>query len=598
MQKRFIKLFAYLALISILFSIFTGLVAGLASVESLGTGTRASARASDGFDMTDAREWLVIDVDAKFEQPDWLSMEITYNVHEIYLSEPYTQITADEIRVLYEYERKIGETNPPLLISLLQRVKEVTNKIVNETTSSTNRIFYDPVHDSTSFYHAADENKYQPPVMVKQECRFKLNELAYFTPEEVAKYNIKSLIDLIAGSLRMGAKVTTDLKLIADPGHKMNYVFKVEKYDEWTEQYQDQLTIAHESVSSKNKESVKFTLDNLNNLYPSVSYINGLVLRAKSANRQTKEIIRYDFNLNLNDLDKLQINKSTVTLNSLQIRESMFKLPSNISELYFLSSDGIRLYLDNGLLNLDDIERGLVDEFSRLEKQFAKAFNTTTPLTLNKNWSMTTLTGLQPLYHLYDTSSMNRMGSERPIICYLSTTGVSNINLFGNATPTAVTGLLNSGAKAELDLYISVPYTYTYDLTLPRGLRFKDIASKTPNGSATVGSGLTYQLKPIQLKNLRLLAQNPAIYTSSKANVTIEIDIQEVDILSLSEYLATVKIKANGVLNHIRNERGSEFDKALPKGMTLDFYNSDALRLVYTEGLLDLEEIEDSWPTE
>jgi hypothetical protein len=272
----------------------------------------------------------------------------------------------------------------------------------------------------------------------------------------------------------------------------------------------------------------------------------------------------------------------------------MLKLPSNITELYFLSSDGIRLYLDNGLLNLEDIERGLADEFIRLENQFGKAFNITTPLTLNKNWSMTTLTGLQPLYHLYDTSSMNRMGTERPIICYLSASGASHINLFGNATSTAVTGLLNSGAKAELDLYISVPYTYTYDLTLPSGLRFKDIAPKTTNGSATSGSGLTYQLKPIYLKNLRLLSQNPAIYSSSKANVTVEIDIQEVDILSLSEYLATVKIKANGILNHIRNERGSAFDKALPKGMTLDFYNSDALRLVYTEGLLDLEEIEDS----
>lgn len=561
-----------------------------------GSPTGEGSRATDSFDLTDAREWLEIDVDAKFEQPDWIGMVITYNIHEVLLSEPYSQIPADEIRARYDYERKTLGTEPPILSQLLQRTREITNKIVNETTYSTTRIFQDPLHDKTSFYEPPDENRYEPPVVVTQECRFNLNELAYFTPEEVAKYEIKSLYHLLDGSLKMGAKVTLDLKLIAEAGHKMQYLFRVEQYEEWTESYQDQLTITHNAneVSTLNKDRVVFTVDNLNNLYPSVSYKRGVMLRAKSVNAQTKEVIKYDFNIQLSEIDRFQIKKSTMTINSLLIRDSMFELPSNISGLIYISTDGLRLYLDNGLLKLEDIERGLSGEFGRLENQFGKAFNTTTPVTLNKTWSMDTITGLEPLYNLYDTSSYYRMGSERPIICNITTHKASQITLFENATSTAVTGLLNAGAKAQLDLYISLPYTYTYNLTLPAGLQFQDLSPQAPNATPNSGGGLNYILTPLQLKNLRLVAQEPVEYTTSKANVTVEIDIREVDILSLSEYLASVRIKADGVLNHIRNERGSSFDKALPKGMTLDYYNSDALRLVYTEGLLDLEEIEDS----
>ncbi len=551
-------------------------------------------RATDPYDMTAAREWLDVDVVALFQQPDYLEMDITYYIHEIYLSPPYNQLAADEIRVLYEYERKTIGNNPPILTSLLQKIKEKTGKIANQTTASTNLIFYDPVQETSSFYGSADENKYEPPLVIRQECSIKLSELAYFTSAEVARYNIKRLSDLLAGSLKMGARVNLDLDLYAGAGHKIKYIFKVNKFEEWSDDYQDQLTITHSlnEIFSKDKDKVTFTIDNLNNLYHSVREIKDIVFRAKIVNLQSQETIRHDFNLMLKDFDELLINRSTITINSIKIREEFFKLPSNISDLTFLSTDGLRLYMDNGLLDLADIEQSLAAEFSRLERQFATVFNTTDSVVLNKTWDMSTIIGLSPLYYLYDTGSMNRMGSERPIICHLSVKEESAVHLFGNVTSMAVKGLLNAGARAELNLYISSPYMYTYNLTLPAGFL---LSGHTPKLSGEPGiGGVTYLLTPDKLKNLRVVAIDPAQYTSSRANITVNIDIHEVEILGVSEYLAHVKIDADGILHHIKNERGSEFDEALPKGVTMDYYNSDALRLMYTEGLLDLPEIEES----
>jgi hypothetical protein len=84
------------------------------------------------------------------------------------------------------------------------------------------------------------------------------------------------------------------------------------------------------------------------------------------------------------------------------------------------------------------------------------------------------------------------------------------------------------------------------------------------------------------------------VYHWSKANVTVEIDISEVDILSFTEYLATVRISADGVLHHIEMETDSKFAKSIPKQMNMEYYNSDVLRLMYTAGLVSLEDIEES----
>ena len=550
------------------------------------------SRATDPYDLTDAREWLTIDLEITFEHPIWLSIDAKFSVREILLGSPYDQITADEIRKLYEIEAKTSSTNPPILAALLQRINEMFMEIVNETFSSELQIFYDPQRDISSFLYPLDENKYDPPVIVDQECRIKLNASAFFSSSELEKYNIQSLSDLLDGSLKMGSKVTMDLRLVARAGYKMIYEFIAPKYTATSDKYYDQLLISHilNEAPSSSKERVRFSLDNTAGVVSTYRLIKNLVLRNREPNQQTKEAISFKFELDMPSFDAVTIGNSTIQINSLSLSDSQHDLPSNITDNLIFSTDGLRLYYNNGIIDLSDIESALSSEFSRLENQFTRVFNDTTRVSFSATWELSTITSMEPLYFLSNTDSLLRMGAERPILGQLHCEQVVSANLFDNVSSDAVIGLLNAGVIAKLDLSISSQYSYTYNLSIPSGLIFR--GQKSDFQSPTGGFG--YTLTRAESTDLILTSEDPVKYSSSMANISVKIDFHKLEILGLSEYLAYVRINADGQLHYIEIEQNSKFARALPKGMTIGYYNSDALRLAYTAGLLDLEEIQES----
>jgi hypothetical protein len=545
----------------------------------------ASTRAADDYDETEAREWLEVTLVITYEEPDWMAFDITYNIHEIYLIDPFGQTTADEIRKSFELDGTI-------LISLYQKISELSERFVNNTIDTSLQIFYDPVRDTSSFYAPTDENRYEPPVVVRQFCRIKLNHTAYIKASELADYNIQSLSDLIKGSLIMGAKVKHNIKLYAGAGFSVSYFLKVPVYDPGTEEYKNQMAISHNKneIYSPNKDTLKFSLDNLNGILSSVRYIKGIALRMKSPVAQSYETVEVDLRVKLDNFNKLTINPSELKINCLNLELTKHKFPSNITELSVLSADGLRLFYNNGIITLNDIEAELAVETIQLQNQLTLAYNTSQPVILARTWNISTISELDPLYLLKDTSSLTRMGTDRAITGYLATGSAVDANIFGNTSITAIKGLLNAGGKARLDLSLTSTLGYDYTLAMTSGY---SLAGKTKLDTGIDGVN-TYELTSKQTSNLVVVSEDTVKYSSSKANITVEIDIHEVDILSFSDFLASVRIDAQGALNYIKNERGSEFDKALPKEVTMDYYNSDALRLMYTEGLLDLGEIEDS----
>ena len=548
-------------------------------------------RASDPFDETEAMEWLEIDFEILFEQPDWLSISSEFNIHEIYLTEPYGQITADEIRKSFEVESKLLGGEPPVLIALNQRIEELLKKHLNKTFPNDLIIIFDPVRDVNSFYSAPDENKYEPAVIINQHCRVKLNNTAYFTAAELSRYHIQSLSDLIEGSLKMGGKVTMDLLLSASAGYKVSFLFRVQKFQPGSENYQNQLKITHDlnEIITKDDDRVKFTLDNLKSIYGYEKPIKGFTIRAKEPNKQTEQRINIDINLELLTFNDLWINYSRLNINALTLKHSLNKLPSNVSEIYTLSSDGLRLFYDNGFLDISDIELELQEEINQLEEQLTKAFNTSTRVVLDIRLERGSLEALEPLYWLKDHENFKRLGTERPVNVDLFSPIEIKSFKFGNASSETIVGLLNAGAIAKISLYIAPGFNYKYNLTLFDGVKFKDLQ---PIDGLGIG-GYKYSITPNQAKELVIMSTHPAQYTSSKANMEVEIDLYELDIVGFNEYLASIRIKADGVLHRIKIEPNSRFARALPKHLTIDYYNSDTLRLVYTEGLLGLEEIEE-----
>lgn len=550
-----------------------------------------NTRASDPFDQTEAMEWLEIEFEIMFEQPDWLSISSEFNVHEIYLTEPYGQITADEIRKNFEVESKLLGSEPPILIALTQRIEELLEKYLNKTFPNDHIIMFDPVRDVNSFYQSPDENKYEPAVIVNQYCRVKLNNTAYFTAAELSRYHIQSLSDLIEGSLKIGGKVTMDFLLYASAGYKVSYLFKVQKFQPGSEDYQNQLTIKHDlnEIITKDDDRVKFTLDNLNSIYGFEKTIKGFTIRAKEPNKQTDQRINIDLNLNWVTFNDLWINYSRLNIKALTLKHSLDKLPSNISEIYTLSSDGLRLFYDNGLLDISDIELELQEEVNQLEEQLTNAFNTSTRVALETRLERGSLEAPEPLYWLDDHETFKRLGTERPVNVDLFSPIEIKSFKFANASSETIEGLLNAGAIAKIGIYIAPGFNYNYNLTLFDGVQIRDLQPID-----TMGTGeYKYSITPEQAKELVIMSTHPAKYSSSKANMEVEIDLYELDIVGFNEYLASIKIKADGVLHRIKIEPNSRFARALPKHLTIDYYNSDTLRLVYTEGLLGLEEIEE-----
>ena len=419
-----------------------------------------------------------------------------------------------------------------------------------------------------------------------------MNETAYFSAEEIARFNIQNLPDLIEGALKMGGKVTQDYTLYAGAGHRNTFLFKIHKYDPLTEEYQDQMTIEHKDneISAKEKDMVKFTLDNINGIYSSVRHIKGLAFRAKEPNIQVQESVHVTFNLDMIDFNRISVNLSKVSINSLNFGESTSKFPSNISNILILSSDGLRLFYNNGLLDISDIATELVGQLNKLENQLTKIFNTSSKIVLNQSWVYSTLVDLEPLYHLYDIGSMKRMGSERPVVGYLFSQKDIISNIFENVTSDTVKGLLNAGASARLDISLDTVWDHNLNLTISDGFLFKGY---TPiNNTGSIGN--TFVLSPAQASELMIVSTNAARYHSSKANVSVVIDVHEIDILSFTEYLASIDIDAEGILHYVKMEPDSKFARALPKRMSLEYFNSDVMRLMYTEKLLTLEDIEES----
>lgn len=567
---------------------FCGPVAG----ESANNSPTRTTRAGE-FDETPAREWLETTLELTFESAIQLTVFAEFKIHEVYLP-IYEQMTADGIRKQYEIETKATPTNPPILLALYREIDELFEKLLNQTFPGSKRVIDNPKLNNTSIYNIiVDEDKYDPPVIITHYCSYlELLNSAYFNEDELAKYDIQSASDLLEGSLKVGATITQNIKLFANAGHKNRYIFNVPLLGTIPDQSQNQLIIAHpylDEITPRNNYKVQFTNDNTYGNISFVKHIKGLELRARYPNKQTKENIRINFDFNMHDFDNININKSRVLINSVKLKNTLVKLPSNITDIEILSADGIRLFYENGIINLQELQTELDSELAKIRDEIMGVLNISTEIILGINWSMASVSGVVPMYHLTDTVSLKRMGSERPISGYLYSHNSLKPGYFESVSSLVIKGLLNAGAKGEVDLKIKTGYDYIINLTLPPGFRIENL----PHLPSSIKSVYEYFIEPDKLEQLIFVSEKPTYYHSSEADVEVRIDFHEIEVLGFNEYKGSVKIDSVGILQHIKVDPDSRFSKALPEQITMDYYNSDALRLLYTEKLLNLSEIED-----
>jgi hypothetical protein len=583
--------------------------------------TSTSQNTTDGFtappdnqtrqdknDATEAMEWIETTLEFTFEDPVRLTIYAEFKVHEVFLTEYANlgQMTADGIRKQYSLELVTTPVNPPIQLSINQKVNELFVRLLNQSFPGTMYILESPNLDIASLQYPVDSNLYDPPVRVTQYCSYlELTESSYFSPKERTEYSINSLEDLIEGTLKMGGVVTQDLRMYANAGHKNTYIFKVKELvpparahgSEHSRQggpslAHDQLLIenTNSEVQPESKDKVRFTLDRTSGMTYITKKIKDIKLRAKEPNTPTEEKIDINFKIELNDFDQIMVNDSKVTIRTIKLDLIKARLPSNFSELELLPADGLRLFYENGIIDLADLEDELDTELNKIENRFDDAFKTNVSMELGITWDFNTMSNITPLYYLDDSGGIKRMSSQRPVKGYVRAANVVNIGLIKNASTDLIKGLLNAGAKADLDLSIKTKYDYKYNLTLPPGFGLVGHAPRMVD--STTGAN-TYILSMLQTKDVIIKSQRMPAYTTSKANIDVTIDLHEVEILSFTEYLGHIKIDAVGNMNRLEMEPTSRFARAMPEKMTMKYFNSDSLRLLYTEGLLNLSEIED-----
>jgi hypothetical protein len=532
-----------------------------------------------------SNDWVEGVYGIEFQEPAFVNIETEFEIYEIDLGEIYGNVTAADIRVWSE-----GNPGSTILTYLKSHVeKNIFSKFL-EITFPNGDYNYQAAVVTPSTLTVENVNDYYPPVEISITGYVILDENTYFSESELDKYNITNINDLIEGSLKMGAKITQTMRFAAKAGHYNEFVISVPRYSIY--QHPDQLTIYHKYDEDKESDYVIIKrIDNKDGNISEIEYMHDIAFRSSNPTPALKPGIKEDIDIQLEidvqNFNEVYIPNSLLEINVVDLRDSTITLPQNITELSFMSSDGIRLYYANGIIDENDIQEHIDDQLSKTSDSLEEKLNSTRNIDLELSWNFASIIDVDPLYYIEDTGVYTRMGSSRAVKGYIRALGVIEPRFFeSNLTQKTIYGFLNAGAQAEVDLRMKIKYDYSINLTLPEGLRLK-------NKIGIPGLRDSYLINELEANEILIISKNAPDYDSNRADINVEIDINELEMVNLNQFISDIKIEVKGVLFRILSSAHAGFSTILPKKISMEYVNSDAFRLAYYENLLDLKEITD-----
>ncbi|PIV69034.1 MAG: hypothetical protein COS08_05460, partial [Euryarchaeota archaeon CG01_land_8_20_14_3_00_38_12] len=307
----------------------------------------------------------------------------------------------------------------------------------------------------------------------------------------------------------------------------------------------------------------------------SISVSKSLMIESRSPNPTAKEEVLTNLTINMYDFDELYLY-GTIDIKSANITKYNVSLPSNITNLSYISSDGLRMALKNNLVTWEDIENEINNTKKDVEETLKCTFNTT--IILNFKW-----------YNL-EGYNLSTMGSERPInatFIALNETNSSKIkpNLFGDFDAETITGILNAGAKYNFTVSNSSE-EYTIRMILPLNMNLTPITSK---------SEVEYQKEDDDGRNAysfdskiglssTLFSDRAPVYDEPKAFLNVLIDMHNIDIFGM---MLSIDLTADAQIYRIELS-----DVDMPENITMKYINSDCLRLLYAKDIIKQSDID------
>lgn len=381
-----------------------------------------------------------------------------------------------------------------------------------------------------------------------------------------------NVVELVNGVLDMGGVVIYDFGLQAELGWNNTFTYLLS----------DLMNLDNANTSDVDliKNEIRWTLKNWNGDNPSrLATLSAGFKNPTTLVPETEDI------LIVLELDTTVVNNisltTTIIAKNIDIRNYEI-LPDFISELPFVPSDGIRLFIDNDLLSWEGFyfnTIGLVENntISTIENS---SFNQTLdPLF---SWNPTTTTNCSMPFNI------TNMNDEPAIEAELVNEDVSL--LICDMSSRAFLGLVNAGASANIsdedvnfgDNFNELWHPYTVFLDLPSGIDLEGENTYSWNQSNPLSGEFVSELRP----------EPP--YSKESIDALIEIDITKMDLNLASLITGKTEVTAN---SHIKEDENlyvikmpEEFN--ISEKINMTYLNSDAFRLCTEEFVFGEEDIE------
>lgn len=418
-------------------------------------------------------------------------------------------------------------------------------------------------------FEDADVSNFEMPTynsgIFNEELNVKLTSAFFGLNDSV---NAESLVN---GVLDMDAVVTYNLNLVTEPGWNNTFT-----------------CILPESINFKSANTDEVSLDtkeitwalNWNGADVEKAAVLSTRLNNPTTTVSETEDIFLTFDLDSSNVDNM-ILTTTFSLRNIDIQEYDI-LPDFITEIGFVPSDGIRLFIDNGLLLWDDLYQNTIKpvEQTTLSTIERSSFNQTP--TMLFSWDSETSTNCTAPYNTTDMDDVPAINADltsehvKLLLCGLS--------------PRAFFGLVNAGAVANIseedvnfgDRLDEIGRSYEVLLHLPTEVYLEGDNIYRWNESIPLSGVFSSDLQPLPK------------YLEENINTYIEIDISKLDLnipsffTGKSEFTATAHSKEDLHLSVTR----FPMEFGLSNKINLPFLNSDAFRVCVDESVFSAEEVD------
>lgn len=374
----------------------------------------------------------------------------------------------------------------------------------------------------------------------------------------------------VNGVLDMGANVTYDLNLYAENGWNNTYIFVLS----------EEIGLSYADTTNVNLENTQITWV-LNN-YDGSNQEEEAVLKIHNKNpsfiQSEKEDVFLNFGLYAETPKKTYL-EITMDIYSTDI-ETYGVVPDFVERLRYISSDGIRLFVDNSIISWDIFKEKTLDNISSkiVEKLETDVFNQSVDLDFDWN-NQTTSECINP----YDVKNMN---SDPTIQTKLKDTDL-DIKIYDTSLQ-AVFGLVNSGATVNLteecinfgEKIGEIGYNYNVSLFMPERIHVQNQNPYIWNESI----GLTGNLA----------SEKPPDYNEEQINTVIEVEIENTDLSLLSFFTGDPELSFGLKMTQEKAYNVTRLPEVftLPEKIDIDFLNSDALRVCIQEEVFGQEAVD------